>query len=181
MLQQPGMVQHHLPTVAVPGHADTMGRCEELPERVDRAGPRQRRGRPDGVGDLVSFVCLWAVTALGLCPYPGPARPSWRPSFGAPQTCAVPRLCGHPRAAPGRCGTPTGRHHRGRSGRVAGPPRGRRASGNRSRPRRAPRHGPVLAASHHCSSRVATPPSNRVGFAVRPRFASDHTDRVPAR
>src|SRR5680860_907311 len=51
-------------------------------ERVDRARPRRRRGRPDRFDDLVSFVYLWAATALGLCPHPGPAGPSRRAPFG---------------------------------------------------------------------------------------------------
>jgi len=150
-------------------------------ERVDCAGPRRRRGRPDGVGDLVSFVCLWVATALGLCAYPGPAWTSRSTSFGAAQAGGVPRLCGHPRATPSRCGTATCRHHRGRSSSVAGPPGRRRASGDRSRPRRAPRHGPVVAASHHRSSRVATPPSDRVGIPVRPRTTADYLDRLSTR
>jgi len=100
------------------------------------------------------------------------------------QAGAVPRLCGHPRAAPSRRPTATCRHHRGRSSCVAGPPGPpgrRRPPGDRRRPQRAPRHGPVLAAAHHRSSRLATPPSDRVGIPVRPRPGTDHTDRVPTR
>jgi len=76
---------------------------------ADGARPRTRRTRPGRRAAVLSVLFGWAVTALGLRPYPGAALPRRRAPHRATPPGAVRLLWDHPRVAGRRrCpGTPT--------------------------------------------------------------------------
>lgn len=122
---------------------------------MDRSSTRYRPGRRTGAGLLSEGI---ALTACRPCAFDCRRHES---SWGLDPSCSPP-MC-HRVPTPSRS-----------SQRPCWPPGRRRPPVDRHQPQRAPRHRTVPAASHHSSSRVRAPSSDRAGSAAE-QLPSDST------